>query len=782
MKISVFRNLFNSKETPYELTIQEVANRIKKGTPELIEKIEKIRSLDHGTDEYKKLKNSLYAIMFNGIFKERSDNGLEEHSGLCVLDYDGYPSEFELDLERQMLINDPHVLLLFKSPGGNGLKVVIKIPKSDKHEHKRRFNAWAEHFKSDYFDSKTSNVSRVCFESYDPDLFMNLECEEFQGIEQDKGYQYIERPPICILTDEDKKISIIQKFNFGVFGSGNRNNYIFQLACCLCEYGIPIETAESYIWNQYINGQSDFSHDRMMATIKSAYKRSQYNSKYFEDKDTISKVRLKLKSGVNDEDIKKQHNISDETINDIRDEVAVMDDVFWTITINKQGNEVISIEPIKYAQFLVKNGFNKYYPEQAEKPTFVRVKENKVNLSSVEQIKDFVLNYLMDKQQYSVWNHCSKSTQLFSENHLNMIDSIHLKMIQDTKSESYIPFKNCVVKVTKDSIKQIPYIDIDAYIWENQIIQREYETCINFENDFLDFVHKVSNKDPERIKALESTLGYLIHTFKDKTDQKAIIFNDQEIDDNPNGGSGKSLMLTALSYLRKVVKIDGKSFNPSKSDFVYQRVNLDSQILAFDDVKKFFNFEQLFSIVSEGITVNRKNKEEIFIPFERSPKIVITTNYVIAGAGGSHDRRRHEIEFFQYFNSNRSPLQEYGRLLFDQWEEDDWIKFDNYMIRNLQNFLFKGLQSSISINADAKRFIQATSKEFYDFVMENQMNVDVYYYNSEMLNQFQNEFNGYKDMNPQRFSNWISEYAKYKNLDMEKGRNHKGRYVIFKNK
>jgi hypothetical protein len=63
MKISVFRNLFNSKETPYELTIQEVANRIKKGTPELIEKIEKIRSLDHGTDEYKKLKNSLYAMV-----------------------------------------------------------------------------------------------------------------------------------------------------------------------------------------------------------------------------------------------------------------------------------------------------------------------------------------------------------------------------------------------------------------------------------------------------------------------------------------------------------------------------------------------------------------------------------------------------------------------------------------------------------------------------------------------------------------------------------------------
>ena len=135
---------------------------------------------------------------------------------------------------------------------------------------------------------------------------------------------------------------------------------------------------------------------------------------------------------------------------------------------------------------------------------------------------------------------------------------------------------------------------------------------------------------------MESTLGYLIHTFKDKTDQKAIIFNDQEIDDNPNGGSGKSLMLTAIGNIRKIIKIDGKAYNPSKNDFVYQRVNLDTQVLAFDDVRKHFDFEQLFSLITEGIPVNRKNKDEIYIPFERSPKIVITTNYVISGAGTPH--------------------------------------------------------------------------------------------------------------------------------------------------
>ena len=54
-----------------------------------------------------------------------------------------------------------------------------------------------------------------------------------------------------------------------------------------------------------------------------------------------------------------------------------------------------------------------------------------------------------------------------------------------------------------------------------------------------------------------------------------------------------------------MVKIDGKAFDPNKSDFVYQRVDLDTQILAFDDVKKNFDLEVKFSLVTEGITIDQ---------------------------------------------------------------------------------------------------------------------------------------------------------------------------------
>jgi hypothetical protein len=768
MNISVFKSLFNSKETPYTQDVVDVYNRIKEGYPELIEKITALRGMDEDDPAYSSLKNSLRAIMFNGTFNERNDNGLIEHSGLCILDFDDYPSAEVMEAEKVRLMNCTNVFMIFVSPSGKGLKCVIKIPPSDKFTHKRRFKAFEEFIDSDYFDASSCNVSRVCFESYDPTAYINLDAEVFNLIEEEKGHSSFERVPVLPMTNEGKIIENIMKFNHGDISNG-RNNWVFKVASCFAEYGISENTAKFYL-HQY--SDKDFTQIEINTCVGSAYKRSDKGTKYFEDKETILKVKSKLKEGITPGDISKQLDIKPDVVEDVKKEVANSEDTFWAISDKK----VISVDPMKYRDFLNKYGFQKYYPERAERSTFVRVVENKVNLSSVDQIKDFVLGHLMKQKQVDVWNYCSKSPYLFTDGHLSMLDPIELMMLQDTKDVSFIPYRNGVVKITKNKVDIVPYIDIDGYIWDRQIIDRNYKPTKTIQNDFKSFVSKVSADDEQRVNALETTLGYLLHTYKDKTDQKAIIFNDQEIDDNPNGGSGKSLVLTAIGKIRNIVKIDGKSFNPQKSDFVYQRVNLDSQILAFDDVKKNFDFEQLFSLISEGITVNRKNKDEIFIPFERSPKIVITTNYVISGAGGSHDRRRHEIEFNQYFNAQRSPLDEYGRLLFDHWTALDWLIFDNYMISNLQKFLSMGLVKSIAINADHKRFISATNKEFYDYAIEGNITNDVVHYNNASIQDFQAYTGGWSDLNAQTYLRMISEYCKFKKFKLEKGRSAGGRY------
>ena len=71
-----------------------------------------------------------------------------------------------------------------------------------------------------------------------------------------------------------------------------------------------------------------------------------------------------------------------------------------------------------------------------------------------------------------------------------------------------------------------------------------------------------------------------------------------------------------------VSPIDGKQFDFNKN-FAYQTLNADTQVLVFDDVEKSFNFESLFSIITEGITIEKKNKDAIKIPVSRSPKICL---------------------------------------------------------------------------------------------------------------------------------------------------------------
>ena len=55
----------------------------------------------------------------------------------------------------------------------------------------------------------------------------------------------------------------------------------------------------------------------------------------------------------------------------------------------------------------------------------------------------------------------------------------------------------------------------------------------------------------------------------------------------------------------------------------YQLVSADTQIICFDDVKKYFEFERLFSVVTEGLTLEKKNKDAIKIPFKKFQRFVL---------------------------------------------------------------------------------------------------------------------------------------------------------------
>lgn len=752
--VSIFRDLYKSKDVPFKITLEQALERIKVGKSK--DKIEAIRGGN------KSVKNSLPCILFAGEFSQRNSNSLVEHSGLMVTDFDKYPDEATMLDHLEELKKNKHFVTLFISPSGNGIKGVVKIPPCNKLDHVKYFKAFNEKFNYEYFDIANSNVDRVCFESSDKNIYINYEAEEFSPKLVDEGFKVTEKVPLLPLTDEHRIAEIILKFNWSKdFIEGQRNNYIFDLAGAFCEYGLNEDFTEMYLANNVVYG--DFTDQELRTTIKSAYKVRSFGVKYFEDYSKIDRIKTDLNKGK--ERVLKKHNIEAEVYDEIKE--VIEQEEFYTIEELKNGKQKISVDVLKYKIFLETNGFKKYFPTGAEKPTFVRVISNKVKETSEAKIKDFVLNYLLDSNLKDVYSYCANYQNLFTESFLLILDTIELMLLNDTKQKSFIAYQNGVLEITKKEAKLVDFIDIDGYIWEDQIIKRDFVFSDNSENDYKNFINNISDSKPLPI---ESTIGYLLHSYKSKRDNKAVILNDEVISDNPEGGTGKGLFVQGLRQIRKVSILDGKTFDDTKS-FPYQTLSQDTQILVFDDVKKNFDFEKRFSLVTEGITLERKNKDAIKLTVEESPKMLISTNYAIKGEGNSHDRRRYELEIAQYYGKDLTPYEEFKRELFDEWTLDDFIKFDNYIVYCIQVYLNNGLITQTAKNLELRKFIAETSMEFYEWASEID-NLPRGVRNDKVL-YFDNFITEYKDFNKwltrKRFNIWIKKYANYTGLKYDDG-------------
>lgn len=764
IKISVFKDLFKSKDVPYSMSIEDVVERIKTGTSKDI--INEIRSGD------KAKKNLLPCILFAGEFTERNSNSLVKHSGLMVVDYDKYPSIDIMNNHLNELKQNKHFVLLFISPSGNGIKGVVKIPTSTKETHPKYFKAFYKSFHSDYFDIANCNVDRICFESYDEDIYVNYDAELFDTEIFDEGYRLSEKVPILPLADEGKIIDKIMAFNWKRgFNEGERNAFIFDLAGAFCEYGISAYTAEGYIFNNVVIG--DFSEQETKITIKSAYAKRQFDSKFFEDYVKLDKIKSSLKNGK--KSVMQEFGISEEVFDRTKQEDE--DSLFWSITDKGK----VEVNSLRYKVFLEKNGYKKYFPHDAQVPTIVYVWENRVVETSVEKIKDFVLNYLLQKQEIEAWIYCSKNNNMFSEQYLLMLETVEFLMLKDTKECSYIAYNNGILEVTKNHTKLVKYIDVKGYIWQKQIIDRNYTILDEFNNEYQQFVSNISDKVP---LPLESVIGYLLSSYKNKTNNKAVILNDEVISDNPEGGTGKGLFVQGICKIRNVSILDGKTFDDKKS-FAYQTLSAETQVLVFDDVVKNFNFEHKFSLVTEGMTLERKNKDAIKLSVEDSPKMVISTNYAIKGEGNSHDRRRWEVEIAQYYGKHLNPIDEFGHQLFDDWSEDEFLRFDNYMVYCLQVYLKFGLIAQQAKNIKERKFIAETDSAFNEWAndLEN-LPINVRLDKTIYLENFKREYPDWKNYNlsSKRFQIWIQKYCNYKGFTYDTGKSNGLYYFIIEDK
>lgn len=790
--ITIFKNI-RETATPFYREVSVVLDRIQEGSSK--ELVKKIR-LEKDKSTRNELKKDLPAICFSGKFNKRNDNSIVEHSGIICLDFDGYKKQKDLLSDKEQISKNKHVYSVFISPSGNGLKVLIKIPQ-DADNHVHYFNSLEKHFSSPYFDKTCKNLSRVCYESYDPLIYINENSSVWDVIE-DIEYTEVNvhrDPPTIPITDENKIVDILIKWWQKKYPmvEGQRNQNVYVLAMAFNDYGINKSLA-SYVLNNYAT--QDFNLNEIQRTIDSAYSHTQnFGTKYYEDEERLNIIKSKLRRGVTKKEIRSQleeTSLDDKTIEAVLNKVEEENKLkqFWT----KNDKGVIKIVHILFKHFLEDNGFYKYCPEGSKNYVFVRVTNNLIDHTSEKEIKDFILDHLIQLDDSTIYNYFADQTRLFREEFLTLLSTIDIYFIADTKDYAYLYYKNCAVQISKNEIKTIDYLDLGGYVWKDHIINRNFNLCDSQDCDYKKFVYNVCGQDKERTLSMESTIGYMLHGHKNLSYCPAIILNDEVISDNPEGGTGKGIFMNALAQMKKVVTIDGKSFAFERS-FAYQLVSADTQILVFDDVKKHFDFERLFSVVTEGLTLEKKNKDAIKIPFAKSPKIAITTNYAIKGAGNSFARRKWELELHQHYNKSYTPLDDFGKLLFGDWGDEEWCQFDNYMIGCLQNYLTSGLHKSKFVNLKVRQLSAETSHDFIEWcglIRGSQPNpklvVDVKNYKHQLYLEFIEEYPDYAPkakmtISRTRFYKWLVSYALFKEgIQPEEGRDSAGRWIRIRSK
>ena len=779
MQFSVFKDLLQT-EQGHVKDVQWVVDRIRKG--EAADLIKRIRSKAEKKDR-DQLKKGLLSICWSGTFRRRADNHIIDHSGLVCIDFDHVEDMAGL---RDRLTADPYTHVLFTSPSGDGLKVVVRIPASVK-THKGSFQALMEYYQVDEFDSTSSNLSRVCYESADPDIYYNPASSIFEVVVEDREYDHAVERPLIRLESEDAIVSNLLKWHERKYPivEGQRNAHSYVLARAFNKFGVSKMTATQVLMQAE---QAGFSRAEIERIVESAYKHTdEWNTRSFEDRYTVAFIRERALFGDSPADIEKgvATRIADPSVRAkaVQDVMGQIDGCqFWS----KLKNGQVVIHDHKLKVFLQDSGYRKLYPTGSPGFVFVHVSRNLVHITTDKLIKDYVLRYVANVGDMAVYDKLASTPRFFKEEYLSMLDPITLAFAEDTKDYCNLYYRNACIRVYRDGIEVIDYANLGGYIWADQVLQRDFVEGITHDGEFHRFVMLVAGGDVERYDAHRSVLGYLMHGFKDLSNNRAIIYNDSTMTDNPNGGTGKGIMVQSLRHMRRVVELDGKAFSFDKG-FPYQTVNADTQILVFDDVNRYFQLEKLFSIITEGLTLEKKNKDAIKLPVQKSPKIIITTNYTIQGDGSSHERRRWEVEMSDYFKVHHTPKDEFGHQLFLDWDEEQWQRFDAFMVGCIELYLERGLLKAKWTNLHNRKFAGKTDMDFFEWAQEEgRLPMGKRIYKGAKLEEFVQEYTDYgprgkRALSGKRWAMWLDHYAAHMGWNATHGVDMQGRYVVFTN-
>jgi hypothetical protein len=729
--VSYFPNVSGNKVR--DIPIVEAFDIIRSG--EIKAQIEAIRN-EESVANRDKMKRNIPAITVSGLFKERHSLGdFLKHNGLIQVDFDKVTNPQDV---RQNLIQDKYTFSCFISPSGTGVKVIVKII-PEKELHERSFLGLSKYYSDRYgleMDKKCKDISRLCFLSYDPDIFVNEQSYIYKCESDVKNNQISASSNRLtdITIDVESIVSRIETARIDI--TENYDNWLklgFALADGLGINGLPFYQRLSQFYPGYNPSECEkqFYHclngKRNGLTIKTFFQIAKEHG-------------ISIQTGRN---VQENKATNDQEVRKKIDHGETRKEVFYSPVYGKdnEGNPIVTDIKINYRKFidlLYSFGFRRF--DLDKQFIFVKIEKQIVCEVTTIQIQDYFISWIKSLPSQLEFNinrnsiiekiYKSPSTY-FCESKLSLLKSeTDIIFNSDTKAEGYIYYQNGYILCTNENYKLYDYSNLKKHVWRNQILPRKFtyqeqqERNIHDMGVFARFVFNIANKDVIRFNALCSILGYNLHSYFDYK-LRATILTDSKISDKPDGRTGKTLLCKSLGKIKNYCEINGKDFDPSNKH-KYELANLDTQIICLNDVRKNFDFESLYNDITEHLSVNRKNQQ----PFNIKAKMLVTTNKTVATEGDSSKDRSIEFELSEHYSAMFSPYDDFGHWFFSDWDEKEWGEFDNFMMYCICLYLKAGIIATPPINLNRRKIIDNTCPEFVEF-MDEKLKQGVIEFNKE---------------------------------------------------
>lgn len=429
---------------------------------------------------------------------------------------------------------------------------------------------------------------------------------------------------------------------------------------------------------------------------------------------------------------------------------------FWQETVtDKEGVErkKIEIKATNLLYYLRLNGFYKLKDPITGEVKPCRLNEYKVESMEPKQLRDFVREDLKARQVspniMEAYINSKRATQSIYDD----LDNIEVSFDVSTPTTRTLFFDNCSIVVSADGLKITNSKDVSTYCWANKVIPHKFTELppafhIDANNEFhidslrskvfrylingsrLNWKAEMETDDPEadakyaaenkfniygprlteeqmqehHLNLLNKlyTYGYLLHHFKQDDMAKCVWIMESKLtnEDESSGGSGKSLFMRVLHYMKlaDIVTLDGRDGDMTKNNHFLDRVSSNTDILFIDDAAKNFPFDTFYGKITGQLTVNPKGSQSFEIDYRDSPYTVISSNFPWKGDDRSTLRRLIPVVFGDYYHEQGSDGQYKetrmvssdfdGQNLFGhEHTDEDWNADYNFMVNCLQFYL-----------------------------------------------------------------------------------------------